>query len=58
MPNVRASDKTQQVFWIKRANKAKLKQAAALKGMSVTEYLHKLIDDDIESTKRSKGRAK
>ena len=56
MPNVRAKDKTAVLFWSKKSTKKRLQKAASDEGLSVTEYLHRLIDEDIE--RKKKGPAK
>ena len=51
MPNVRHGDKTSVMFWVRKANKKRLKKAATDEGLSVTEYLTRLIDADIDKKK-------
>ena len=52
MPNVRSGEKTSVMFWVRKANKKRLKKAAADDGLTVTEYLQRLIDADIDKKKK------
>tara|TARA_B100001029_G_C14904077_1_gene362617 strand:- start:599 stop:784 length:186 start_codon:yes stop_codon:yes gene_type:complete len=55
LPNSRDPEKSLFNFWISKKNKAALKKAAERRGLSMTELLKELVDDEVKKQSEGKG---